>query len=160
MANVQNFFQSRSWVNGRTFPAAGLIVSLILVAAISLCRVQQQLKTQREIVRTVCSLANLPAQTPPERLYAALAKLPEQCEEARRARIARVAGVEPDWPLILQRVTTLSAARKSEFYQMVTREYNLPTNWTQARIDEHMLNVYSGSYISDAVSMPSHLLRD
>ena len=100
---------------------------------------RQEIMSERAILKAVYSRVALPEETPPHRLYTALSQYASEHEEARRARIARMAGIEPDWAHILERVSKLNVARRSQIYQAMATEYGLPDTWTPADVEQRAL---------------------
>jgi hypothetical protein len=129
-----------SKVYTRTLLTGSVLVGLGLLVAYGFYRQQQEAAAQRAIVQTVCSLVDLPEGTSPDSLYAALSCYSGQREEARRARIARMAGIEPNWSRILQRIERAGKARRAEFYQAMAKEYGLPETWSSKEIATHVLS--------------------
>ncbi|MCW3097552.1 MAG: hypothetical protein JWL77_3170 [Chthonomonadaceae bacterium] len=134
--------------NARAFPyrvnyLALLIGSALfgmgLLTAAGFYREQQEIASERAVLRTIYSMLALPEETAPNRLYLTLSQYAAEHEEGRRARIARLAGIEPDWTQILQRVGKLSAIRRSEIYSAMAKEYGLPDTWTPADLQQRAL---------------------
>jgi len=116
--------------------------SLALLGALlsfSYYRQQQRLASEHALVEAIYSRVALPEDATTDQLFAALPQAANEHEEARRARIARMAGLEPDWPRILQRIKGLSPSRRSEVYLAMAKEYGMPDTWTPAEVERRAI---------------------
>jgi len=126
-------------VNYKAILTGSSLLLLGLLIAFGYNRQQQKLASEHAIVQTIYSLVALPETSNPNQLYAVLSHVNSEHAEARRARIARMAGLEPDWPLILQRIKGLSPSRRSEVYLAMAKEYGMPDTWTPAQVERQAM---------------------
>jgi len=116
--------------------------SLVLMGALlafGYYRQQQRLASDHAVLQNIYSLVSLPDDATPDQLYVALSQVTNEHAEARRARIARTVGLEPDWPHILQRIKGLSPSRRSEVYLAMAKEYGMPDTWTPAEVERRAI---------------------
>jgi hypothetical protein len=126
-------------VNYKALLTGSSLVLLGLLLAFGYDRQQQKLASEHAILQTIYSLVALPEDSTPNQLYGALSQYTNEHAEARRARIARMAGLEPDWPHILQRLKGLSPSRRSEVYLAMAKEYRMPDTWTPAELERRAI---------------------
>ena len=120
--------------------AAAMIMGVGIVVAYGLQLQSRERAGLRGSLQTINGLLALPEDASRERVYAELSGYLEEHDEARRARIARQLGIEPDWTRILERIDHLSSARRTEIYRAIAEEYALPRSLTQSDIQRRFLS--------------------
>ena len=151
--SLQTVSSSRA-VRVKAYTAAGtLLVCLALLSAYGFYRERRQAEAHQAFVQTIRTLMDVPQTASEQRLFAALSHYAAEHEEGRRARLARMAGVEPDWTRILQRINRAGMARRAEFYQAAAKEYGLANTVSPADIERYVLQREHPSHMSPAPQM-------
>ncbi len=120
--------------------ATVIMIGVGIVVAYGLQRVNKERVDYRDALRTVNGMLALPEDASRERVYEVLSRYLEEHNEAKRARIARQLGIEPDWVRIMDRISHLNSERKSEIYRSIAEEYTLPASLTQNDIQRRFLS--------------------
>ncbi len=151
---TNSVLSSRSWILTTT-----LMICMGLFIAAGLYRQQQERETNHAVLQRINGMLALPEEASLETLYTELSRVQEDREESRRARIARQAGMEPDWPHIMERINHLSLARRAELYRGIAQTYSYPDTLTPEEIERRVLSLKGKMRIGPTVQMGPEVKR-
>lgn len=99
---------------------------------------QQQEKTSADSLSEVARILELRVTEERQAIYSQLRQIARERDEARRMRVARMAGIPVDWSDIFDRVDRLSPQEQETIRQTIAREFRLPVKMSLTEMRQVM----------------------
>lgn len=104
-----------------------LLVVLAMLYGYAQARMRQRReKSSADSLSEVARILELHNREERQAIYSQLRQIAKEREEARKMRVARMAGISVDWSDIFKRVDRLSPQEQEMIRQTIVREFRLP----------------------------------
>ncbi len=119
--------------------AVVLLVVLAMLYGYAQSRIRQQReKTSADSLSEVARILGLSDSEEPRAIYSRLRQIAQERDEARRMRVARMAGIPVDWSDIFDRVDRLSPQEQETIRHTIAREFRLPVKMSLTEMRQVM----------------------